>query len=175
MPALDDDARKKVATLIPSLGRENANEVKATASAIEKALRAAGCDWHDLAKCVTERALGGMSDFMDKVNREPAPPRPASTRFGNGKPMAARTQAEHRARQTLVRGEVWCKEVRALVDEIEGSVASLDILGRGGEFLESLRDKSRSHDLVRISAKQDAWIRRLAREHGVTVPWTEIE
>ena len=43
----------KLAKLIPLLSSDKDGEVVATARAIERTLRAEGCDWHDLATAVT--------------------------------------------------------------------------------------------------------------------------
>jgi hypothetical protein len=43
----------KLAKLIPLLSSDKDGEVVATARAIERTLRAEGCDWHDLASAVT--------------------------------------------------------------------------------------------------------------------------
>jgi hypothetical protein len=43
----------KLAKLIPLLSSDKDGEVLATARAIERTLRAEGCDWHDLASAVT--------------------------------------------------------------------------------------------------------------------------
>lgn len=43
----------KLAKLIPLLSSDKDGEVVATARAIERTLRAQGCDWHDFASAVT--------------------------------------------------------------------------------------------------------------------------
>jgi hypothetical protein len=47
---------RRIALLIPRLGSDNEGERLATVGAIQRTLRAAGCDFHDLA-----RALGGQA------------------------------------------------------------------------------------------------------------------
>jgi hypothetical protein len=42
--------------LIPRLGSNHPGEVVATAAAIERLLRGAGCDWHDLTKALVIEA-----------------------------------------------------------------------------------------------------------------------
>lgn len=43
--------------LIPRLGSDQPGEILATVAAIERVLRAAGCDWHDLADALLADAL----------------------------------------------------------------------------------------------------------------------
>lgn len=193
--AVPTDTRERVAKLLPTLSSNQAGEVAATAAAIGRALKAVGCDWHDLAKVLTERptvsqrasdamhertppnggfgGFGGFAGFEDFMPpRRPAAPR----RPFEGE--ASRSQAEHRQRKTPVKGAVMARELRGVVDDMESAVGGdLDGLNdeRAFTFLSQLRDKCAKYDIVRISSKQDRWIRSLARTNGVNVPWTEIE
>lgn len=53
MGSLITMAAPKLSKLIPLLGSDKAGEVVAAASAIGRALKASGADWHDLAKWVS--------------------------------------------------------------------------------------------------------------------------
>lgn len=180
MPALSDATRERIGKLLPMLSADNAGEVFATARAIGVALGKAGHDWHDLVKCLTERptiseraqaarpAARGTGFYAgDRVDN----PREREPSF------ASRTQAEHRARTHVKRGEVWSRELIDVINAIERTLGgSLDDLGeRAFTFLEQLRNKGAKAETVKLSGKQDRWIRHIAADNGANVPWSEIE
>ena len=57
----------KVALLIPMLGSDQDGEVIGAARAIERTLKAVGCDWHDLVKII-------RSSPVEPVQPQPAEP-----------------------------------------------------------------------------------------------------
>lgn len=172
--ALAADVRERIAQLVPTLSSNQIGEVNATAAAIGRVLVKAGASWHDLAGVIkgtiTERAQAQMREPPPQYSDQMRPGRPKAE-------YASRSQAEHRHRKTAIKGSVWGRELREAIDDIEKSQGGdLDGLGeRAFTFLESLRDRTQKFETVRISAKQDRWIRSIARDNGVTIPWEEIE
>ncbi len=70
----------KLSAIIPRLSTEHDGEVVASIRAIDRMLRSAGCDWHDLAAAI-ER--GGVRPVPAKPAREPAPQRTAPLRWAD--------------------------------------------------------------------------------------------
>ena len=71
----------QIAKLIPRLASEHDGEVVATARAIERLLRSADLDWHDVAKRVEPEAIATAYSYADVYSRpdpQQQPPEPPS-------------------------------------------------------------------------------------------------
>ena len=62
----------KVVLLIPMLGSDQDGEVIGAARAIERTLKAVGCDWHDLVKIITSPPVAPV---------QPQPAEPVRTQY----------------------------------------------------------------------------------------------
>ena len=72
-----------VSRLIPSLGRDNDNEVVTTVRAIGSALRNAGQDFHDLARAVEGGAKHRVTSASPALRRHPIRRRAAAPSRGS--------------------------------------------------------------------------------------------
>ena len=61
----------KVALLIPLLGSDQDGEVLGAVRAIERTLKAAGCDWHDLVKVITSPPIAPVQPQPADMVRTP--------------------------------------------------------------------------------------------------------
>lgn len=154
---LEAKTRNRIAQLIPTLSSPVAGEVSATVGAIGRVLKAAGNDWHDLAGALAKvPAFGERTQAT--VNRPP-PPKPKGRSF-KGKMDG-----------------VLSPELRDVITGIIGRNGDpFELLGDyAGGFIEGLIIRCSKNDIVRITVKQDRFLRNLARAAGAVIPWDEIK
>lgn len=166
-------SREKIAKfLLSALASEHAPEAHSALAMITAELKRAGCDKHDLAAALRGQLVEAMASFAQDV---PPQYRDQMRPFG-ARPYASRTQGEFRskagrAERTSSKGDVWSRELLAVIT----IMGPIDDNERAFTFLEGLRLKASRNAVVKLSSKQDAWLRALAKAKGVVVPWSEIE
>lgn len=113
------DPAEKLAKLIPRLASTHDGEVVATVRAIERALKSAGKDWHDLAKAIGSTA--GVSSHR-------ATPRPeaASSYYTMAQSLLAR------------RARLNSKELRFVEQMVERTRMGLSLNWKQTEWLADL-------------------------------------
>jgi hypothetical protein len=137
MKPLPQTLRDRLAKLLPRLGSPFAGERIATLEAIDRVLRAEGCDLHDLthAIAVPARANGAAS----QQQRKP----PTSERKIDGDELHEIVERLRRA-----------NERQRFLNE------------RSCEFLDSLLHRCERYTVVFLSAKQAAWLSDLETAAG---------
>lgn len=174
---LSDVTRKSIARLIPTLSSNVQGEVAATAGAIERILRANGHDWHDLARALiiaastTKLDGASRSATMARTWREQAADAMKHERDFRHK---ANTKAgEGFTPGRAQKGEILSSEMHDVASSILGVNNVLD--ERADAFVNQMLNRSEKWGTVKVTGLQDRWLRKIAREHGVDVPWPEIE
>lgn len=159
---IDNDTRKRIGQLIPTLSSPVAGEVAATVAAIGRVLASAGNDWHDLA--------GVFSDPGPSIG-ERAQKAAAQSRWAQRAPPKSPIRTGAKADGVL------SSELRDVITCIIGRNGDpIDQLGDvAGGFIEGLRNRCDKYSAVRLTPKQDRWLRNLAQAAGAEVPWDEIE
>jgi hypothetical protein len=124
--------REKLGKLVPLLSSNQDGERVGAVAAIERVLKAAGYDWHDLTGLITSPPAAAPSP--------PPPHRPADPQDDLGVSML-----DHE-----------------LVSLVEALRAARRFTARSEEFLDSMLERAGRFDVVHLSPKQKRWLEDLA-------------
>jgi hypothetical protein len=142
---LPPEARAKLGKLLLMLSSTHDGERAAAAAAIERLLRANGCDLHDLVALINLNGGAGLASAPP-----PSPPSPSSS------PSWQRTSGP----TTMPRDQLL-----EILEIIEGRSSFLPI--KSAEFVASLRERARCRPAVRLSERQWDWLQDLMQRSGV--------